>query len=422
MNMRGSTRFGRPSSTDARFSTLSPAPVARRPDIPGSADRRARFRTTATVLAVLVLVLAAAGPARAQGNATQQTNTEIVRSTSQTTASIISTRLELVNAPTPGQSSGGGAQPGGGQGGGQQEQSPGIPTPSKDSAALSPSRLPTLDAPARGTGQSVLAALGAIGSQTGLSAGDGVKNCGVWAMVGVSWLADFQTSSKFNGNLATGMIGFDYRPIDPLVVGLAAGYENLYLNTTYNSGWIKSEGLTVMPYASYALTEKLVADAAFGLTSSYYHTARFSYSEGREVNGNYPSLRVLGTANLTYYQPVDNWLFSVKAGGILANEHRYYHVENNGQRNYASDTLLGQLLVGGKAGYRLGGFMPQIGLTYVYDYATEAPERDRDELQGSAGINWRATDAVMVNVEAVNSFFRDNTQTTNLVGTLRVEF
>ena len=60
--------------------------------------------------------------AAAAQNATQQTTNDIVRTTSQSMTSLISGRIEFVNAPTPP------PQP-------QDGNAPGIPVPGKDRAA-----------------------------------------------------------------------------------------------------------------------------------------------------------------------------------------------------------------------------------------------------------------------------------------------
>ena len=357
----------------------------------------------------LILVLAVSFPmAAAAQNATQQTTNDIVRTTSQSLTSLVCGRIEFVNAPTPQSQTLPGSQDG---------NSPGIPVPGKDRAALSP---------APGWAGNTMLALAAAGEQTGLSAGDAYdrRRSGVWGMTGVNWLGSTQSGASFDGNLVTAMVGYDYRILDPLVAGLALGYQWVDLTTHYNQGFIKSGGLTVMPYLSYAITPNLVADASFGLGFNNYNTSRISCSpcsQAQEVSGHYNSLRTIGAANVTYYHLAGNWTLSGKVGTILANEYQYYYVENNSTRHYGTNTFLGELIVGGKASYRYKIFEPHLGINYLYDYALEGGG-DRDEVQGVIGFGLRPTERLLFNVECSNSFFREYTRNTSLTGSLRFEF
>lgn len=357
-----------------------------------------------TALCCIALALALSFPltATAQSNATQQTNNDIVRSSSQSMASLISGRVEFVNAPT---------RP-------AQGDDQCIPVPGKDRAALS---APAGAAP--GWAGNTMLAMAALGEQTGLSAGDEAarRRSGVWGMTAVNWLGSSQSGARFDGNLVTAMAGYDYRIIDPLVAGVSLAYQWVDLSTHYNQGYLKSGGLTVMPYVSYAVTPNLVADAAFGLGFNNYNTSRVDVVAAREVDGHYNSLRTLGSANVTYYYLTGNWTLSGKVGTILANDHQYYYVENNSTRHYGADTFLGELIVGGKAAYRYKMLTPQLGINYIYDYALQGGG-DRDEVQGVVGLGLQATERLLFNVECSNSFFREYTRNTSLTGTVRFEF
>ena len=387
-----------------------------------------RLGRSSTALWCFVVVLVVFCPLTAAAqNATQQTTNDLVRSSSQSIGSLISGRIEFVNVPTlptsqtpSGQGSGqprDNAPTPPGQGNGQPRDG-GIPVPGKDRAALS---VPVGAAP--GWAGNTMLALAALGEQTGLSAGDEAsrRRCGVWGMTGVNWLGNNQSGVNFDGNVVTAMAGFDYRIFDPLVAGVALGYQWVDLTTHFNSGFLKSGGLTVMPYVSYAITPNLVADASFGLGFNNYNTSRINSNSTESISGHANSLRSLGSANVTYYHLTGNWTLSGKVGTILANEHQYYSVESNATRQYPLDTFLGELSVGGKAAYRYKLFTPHIGLNYVYDYALQGGG-DPDEVQGIVGLGLQASERLLFNVECSNSFFREHTRNTSLTGTFRFEF
>ena len=336
--------------------SLTPRPFSVEPE---STQRRFSSRfvvVLAFVISVIPQLLAgkvahAVENGTSSTNQSNQTDTTIVRTVSQTTGSLISGRITFLtqpnNCPPPSPQT--------------------IPTPTKDNAAL-------------GAGGNVMMA-----------------------------------------NATEGLPGQVQNVSKALVTGIAAGYQAMDLKTSYNNGWNKNYGLTAMPYASYSFTDTLVADAAFGLTWVNNSISRVATPANVDVRGDYPSLRSLGTANLTYYYQLDDWTFSAKGGLLLTNEHRYSYSESNGANHQAGDTFLGEIMFGGKASYRYKQVNFLAGLNYIYDFATELPN-DRNEIQALVGVDCRLTDSLMFNVELNNAFLRQKSTNTGLVGTLRYEF
>lgn len=378
-------------------------------------------------MVALAAVLAAcvwASPSRAQDNATRATNSDIVRTTSQSASNIIGGRISFLTGtsgsngsgnPNSGGTTGGGSQNGGqgSSGGGQGPSGGGIPVPAKDVSALS--------SPFEGgfvpQGSSkTLFATASDGKATGLSAGDPLEaaRLALWTMGSVSWISNLKSGARFNGNIATMLGGVDYRFTPKLMAGVAAGYQGTDLTTSYNNGWNKNAGAVVMPYASYSILDNLVADAAFGLTPNRYETSSIPPSQGETRTG-YDALRVLQTTNLSYYLSPKgtDWTFTFKAGNLLSNEHSY--------GISASDTFLGELSVGAKAAYRWRSLTVSGGATYLYDYAAQGLN-DRDEVQATLGMMLQMNDRLSLSLDGYNSFFRDNFRNSSLNATLRAEF
>jgi len=382
---------------------------------------RQSFPGVLTILAVLLLAhLARANPALAQ-NSTQNTNNQIVTVSSQSVANLITGRISFVTQPsgpsTGGGSTGsstGGSSTGGTSGAGGSGGT-GIPLPGKDHSALTQ--------PFGGDGllpggAKTMFAAASDGNLSGLSAGDAVEaaRLGIWIMGSMSWISNSTTSAKYNGDIVTILGGVDYKFTPKFMAGLAVGYQGTNLNTSYNNGWNRNTGFVAMSYASYSFLDNLVADASLGLTPVHYEISSSSPLQGQTKNG-YDALRVLQATNLTYYIIPNgtNWMFSVKAGNMLSNEHDYFAG--------SKDSFLGELNAGFKASYTWKWLTVSAGGTYMFDYATQSPN-DRNEIQALVGVKFQPRDYLSVSVEGYNSFLRAGGKfhNTGLSATLRSEF
>ncbi len=344
-----------------------------------------------------------AAEAAAQQSANVQTATEVTRTAVQTTSSIISTRLEAISQPQ---------LPTGAPGQGN-EGAPGVPVPSKDNAAL-PDDSGTMLASAKSSA--------AAGMSAGQEENGKPGRLGLWGMGTVSWAGNNQSSTSFDGNIYTAMAGVDYRVLDVLTLGAAIGYEGTNIQTWYNEGKTTGDGFTVMPYASLALTPQFIADAAFGMTFSQYHSSWIDESTFLKRSRDYGAFRVMGAANLSYYIPVEAWLFKLTAGTILANENSSYLTGSSATSTSRQDNFFGELAAGGSVKYSFDKIAAKIGATYRYDYALKDADQDRDEVQGLAGIELTPREGVLLDVQATNSFFREHVNNTTLSATLRLEY
>jgi hypothetical protein len=96
--------------------------------------------------------------------------------------------------------------------------------------------------------------------------------------------------------------------------------------------------------------------------------------------------------------------------------------ESNGTVNPTLVTRVGEISVGGHAGYTIDQFEPYVGLTYLYDVMLSpnsvgltGSTLGRDELDALIGLNWTATDRVNASVELSNGFLRTNEDNTTVV-------
>ncbi len=253
--------------------------------------------------------------------------------------------------------------------------------------------------------------------------GESQQQFGVWGMQGTSLISNDQTSTKIWGNVITLMGGFDYKPVDPLLIGMGVGWEHVYVKTKFNDGWVKGDGLTLMPYVSYAILPTTIIDSSFGLTFMGYDTRRYSSANNSDVDSNYNTTRTLWAVNINQYFLLDQWSFLARVSNLYANEFCPSYDDDAGNSFDANNSYLGEFQVATRATYNWERFSPYIGVAYIVDYAIRSPQdTDIDEFQGSLGATARLLDTTYLTADVTNSFFRDHTQNTTFSFNLRYEW
>ncbi len=221
------------------------------------------------------------------------------------------------------------------------------------------------------------------------------------------------------------------------LVVVSIGYESLDLNTGYNQGSIKDNGFTIAPYAGYALTDNLIFNFLLGYTYMENDVVRTQQSEPingsflnqgvtktfstslpeERINGSLDSNRLLFSANVNYAKLINNWSFSAFVGYMYVNEITDNYQEKGGHDlNVSSqDIYLSETRIGGRASYLTNKFEPYVSVAYLYDNDWNYESSDRDELEGTVGLNWSPNDSWIVSLEPSNSFLRENTENTWLM-------
>ena len=253
---------------------------------------------------------------------------------------------------------------------------------------------------------------------TGLSAGDEPAKFGLWGVGSYANMQDFQTDTRYEGNLYMFVGGLDYKLTDQLLVGVATGYETVALNTAFNQGNMGTQGYTISPYAGYKITDTLTVDALGGITFVNYDTKR------SDISGHYQAVRNMWNVNLNKYFLWDNWVFAATIGNMFVNEHSESYSESDGTSNGGRENYLSELRLGGKASYVFGKFEAYGGLAYLLDYMMrytgEMP--DNDAFEGTLGLNYRPVDNWMLGLEGASTFDRSHTQNNRVMANIRFEF
>ncbi|EME70137.1 outer membrane protein domain-containing protein [Paramagnetospirillum caucaseum] len=253
----------------------------------------------------------------------------------------------------------------------------------------------------------------------GLSGGSKDLGVGVWLNGGYSNIQYNKTGSEFNGTVWTGMGGVDYKFTDALMVGLAAGYEDTQLKTTFNNGNLNASGWTIAPYALYKFTKNYSVDVSGGYSGLNYTIDRLDPLVATKITGKTDADRWFAAANLNGVWSEDAWRFSAKFGGLWANESKNAFNESNGVATSALSTKLGSVNLGGKVGYNLGFIEPYVGGT-GRKWLGDAD--DKADFLAQAGTLLYIGELAVGTIEVSTPLGDSNLRQINVVTNIRFDF
>ena len=139
-----------------------------------------------------------------------------------------------------------------------------------------------------------------LGAPMGLSAGDEAQKYGIWCNLSVTSTENDREETESDATLGMGILGADYRLSPKVLTGIALSYENNDQDTLFNNGHIDQDGITLIPYIAYLISEMASVD----FTAGY---AWLSVDQDRN-NGpvsSYDSERWFVSANLNGYYNIN---------------------------------------------------------------------------------------------------------------------
>jgi outer membrane autotransporter protein len=264
---------------------------------------------------------------------------------------------------------------------------------------------------------------------TGMAAGGGDGRLGVWVSGNWTQIEDELSSTAYDGDLYSALVGADYQFNDRFLGGIALGYESADIDTKFNTGSIEADGFTIAPYAGYVLNRYLTVDVAGGYTFADYDLSRTT--AGGIVTGSTEGDRWFVGGNLNAYYAVNRVTLGGRVGYLYTKENQDAFTESNSTANSENDISIGQFRVGGTVGYQLGKVEPYVTGTYVYDAQQEkivvsaaqaAPKNDRSGIDVGGGIRFALSDRVTGGFEGTTHVGRDDYDSTSLTGNLRIKF
>jgi len=257
----------------------------------------------------------------------------------------------------------------------------------------------------------------------GKAAGNGGQKLGLWFTGAYSNVDYGKTGSQYDGDLAAGIAGFDYKISDNLLAGLAFGYEESDLSTTFNVGTEKSDGWTVSPYALYQLDKTYSVEVSGGYSKLNYDVTRVEPRDKNKITGTTDASRWFAEASLSGNWSIDALQLGASLGVLSVSEDKdaYTEVGSGGQAVASKSTDLGRATLGGEASYSLGDVViPYVNANYRRDYNTDSS--DDDSIALGIGSRFQLGDSVSAGIEANTVQGKDDLDQWGALASFRVVF
>lgn len=275
-------------------------------------------------------------------------------------------------------------------------------------------------------------------SSEGMAAGDYRGKFGAWVSGSYSDVEDNNTSTAFDGNVYSAMAGIDYKVTPRAIIGLAVGYEDTDIDTTYNRGNVSADGYTVAPYIGYKLTDTSSVNLTVGYSDLEYDTSRLDPNSNNSITGSTDADRYFIDASVNGAHNLQgNWNLFGKGSVFYASEEKdaYTERESNGSTIAvtSADNDLGVVSAEARLAYTMDMIEPYglVGVSYDFtkDEAPVAAGQSRSSLDDEdfaakfgAGLNFQLAPNVTGSFEGYTVEFRDDYDEYTFTGGLRVKF
>jgi len=263
---------------------------------------------------------------------------------------------------------------------------------------------------------------------SGVSAGGMKKKAGVWLQGGYTTIDNGDAGGEFDGDVTNFVAGFDFKPNDKAVVGVAIAYENVDITTTFNTGTFKGKGYTVSPYGGLILGNGAVIDGMIGMSKLNYDTT----NTNRTITGSFDATRYMGAVNVSKSFKTKKLTITPKAGILQVREKQDAFTDSAGTASAATTINLGRASLGGTVAVSAGKFSPYVRAMAEYDYKKGAAadlgngrtaSNDKFGINAAIGVNAAINDKLSLNIEGTSAAnMRDNLDVYGVTGRLRYNF
>lgn len=258
--------------------------------------------------------------------------------------------------------------------------------------------------------------------ENGKAAGMGGQKFGLWTSFTGAHFDNAKADADYDGEMFSGLVGFDYRVNDKLIIGLAGGYEKTDTDTTFNEGNEEATGWTVAPYLGYAINNNFSVDLSGGYSSLDYDMDRIDQINRNTITGKTDADRIYGALNVNGNWNRNNFVYGASLGTLYVKEDKDGFTESGtGATTVASQTTkLGRVSLGLNAGYDFGMITPYAKAKYGYDYE-DGGTGDSTYLNGGLGVSFDFGSSVTAGIESTATKKGDYTDVGGTVN-LRVQF
>ena len=267
----------------------------------------------------------------------------------------------------------------------------------------------------------------------GQSAGDNFFEYpwGMWASYQRSDFEDDFAARAFDGDRDLVMFGADVSPWENSVFGVALGYENNEIDTTFNAGSVDIDGITVAPYMGFLLNDPLgterydvVVDFTIGYSDLDIDQVRTA--GGARITASTESDRVFFASNVSVSRRFNDLYLTGLAGLLVARDEVDGYTESDGTVVGENEVDLGQLRIGADAAYSWGSFEPFASAIFSHDYERQkiggGHPNDSNEVQLGFGLRYFSEHGFTGSVEYRTSLAREDYDEDSLTFTVRGEF
>ncbi|MBL1141224.1 MAG: autotransporter outer membrane beta-barrel domain-containing protein [Proteobacteria bacterium] len=264
---------------------------------------------------------------------------------------------------------------------------------------------------------------------TGLNAGDeSTIPYGIWGNYSYTDYENDLSTTAFDGTSHSFMGGIDFGVLDNAVIGLALGFENSDIDTTFNNGNQNTDSFTIAPYFGAILDDVLSVDFNLGYSRVEYDQFR-TFGTTR-ITSSPQADRWFSALNLNAIKFIDRWVISGRVGTLFASSVVDSFTESNGVVVAENRTKVGTMSIAGEVAHGFNNYEPFLNLAYNYDFALEdistannpQPENDKDDLLLTTGVRFFEKSGITGNLEYSKRLLRDDFDEDRLSLTVRIDY
>lgn len=270
---------------------------------------------------------------------------------------------------------------------------------------------------------------------SGMSSGDSLGAISVWANGSWQKIKNDFSSTAFDGHVATAMVGADTILQDyNLIVGLAFGWEDQGITTTFNNGTQDATGWSLTPYASWMFDDHWSVTMYGGYSWLDYDLMRRDPATMGEISGSADASRwyIGGDLNLNIVR--DPARFDLYMGVMHLSEKRDEYGETGAQTltqaSFTND--LSRFRLGSTLGYLIHPmFEPYVRAALLWDFNSNnipvaavqfAPGDAHTAIVLGGGFNVFVLPNVFLNFEGFTEVMRDHYDRYGVTGNILVNF
>lgn len=266
---------------------------------------------------------------------------------------------------------------------------------------------------------------------TGLNAGDeSAIPYGVWGNYSYTDYKNDLSSTAFDGTSHGFLGGIDFGFLENTVLGVAFGYDNSDIDTTFNGGNQQTDSFTVAPYFGAILNDTLSLDFNLGYSNVEYDQYRTLTGTTTRITSSPNADRWFGSLNLNAIKFIDQWIIGGRVGALYASSVINSYTESNATVVGEDRTRVGTFSLAGDLAYSLQNYEPFVNLSYQYDFSLRKvtalsgpqPSNDKDDILLTAGVRYFEKSGISGNLEYSKRLTRSDYDEDRISLTVRVDY